>query len=707
MTAHTLDASPSNGSTPPSPPNSKGGRSFVARHPLLTVLYGFLGVIGALILALIIFLWLADWNTLRGPIGRYASAQTHRHVEIDGDLKVHLLTFTPTVSIGGLKIGNPQWAGPGDTADVDRVVVSFKLLPLFGGHVVMPILQVDKPVLNLLRDKTGRESWALDAGKPSGKPFKLPPIQRFIVNDGRLKYIDEKRGMSITGAIDSNERASGPSAHAFSLVGQGALNKKPFQLKIAGGPLLNVRLDQPYPFTADIHAADTHVTAEGHLAKPFDTGTYTTHLHLTGADLADLYYLTGLALPNTPHYDIQGVLSHKGREYDLDKAAGRIGDSDVEGGLKMLVTGQNRPNLTATLSSHVLDTRDLATLFGGAPVGKNLALAKPAQKILAVTMAADQRLLPDSTLATERLRGMDATLHYKAETVRSLFLPIRRATLELNLDHGVLAVDPVAFDFPEGRLSGQVRLDARGAVPVTDADIRLSNVNLQEFMPHATGTLPPVEGVMAARVKLRGVGDSVHKAAAASNGAITVVIPQGRIRAAFAELLGVNAGKGLALLLSKNQQQTDVRCAVANFAVKDGVLQAQTVVFDTDVVKVTGAGTIDLGPESIDLVLKGDTKKFRIGHLFLPITIGGHLRNPTIGVQPAGAIAQGGIAAALGVIFPPALILPFVDPGLAKNADCAALMTEAKTAPAPVAPAQAKGMATTPAKAPAKPSVGK
>ena len=140
---------------------------------------------------------------------------------------------------------------------------------------------------------------------------------------------------------------------------------------------------------------------------------------------------------------------------------------------------------------------------------------------------------------------MDATLHYRAAAVRSVFLPLRQATLNLTLDHGVLTVDPVAFSFPQGRFSAQVKLDARGAVPVTDADMRLSNISLQEFVPHAAGAPPPIEGLMAARVKLHGVGDSVHKAAAASNGAVTVVIPQGKIRSAFAELLGVNAGKGL------------------------------------------------------------------------------------------------------------------------------------------------------------------
>jgi uncharacterized protein involved in outer membrane biogenesis len=704
----TIDATPAPEITGDQPPrftkspkspkamSGKHWRAFPHRHPVLTGLYAFLSLIGLIVLALIVFLWLANWNMLRGPIGRYASAQTHRHIELDGDLKVHLLTWTPTVTIGGLKVGNPAWAGPGDTADVEKIIVSFRLASLLTGHVVMPLLEFDKPVLNLYRDQSGRQNWDLGPSKPNAKPFRLPPIQRFVVDDGHLKYVDLKRRMSISGVIDSNERASGAQAHAFSLVGQGSMNKKPFQLKLAGGPLLHVQLDKPYPFTGEVTAADTHVTASGHLAKPFDMTDFTTDLHVTGRDLADLYYLTGLALPNTPTYDIKGVVTHKGREYDFDKAVGRVGDSDIEGGLKVTLSDKNRPNVVANLSSRLLDFKDLATLFGAPPVGKQLANAKPAEKVQASVMAADQRLLPNSTLATDRLRGMDATLHYHALAVKSVFLPLRQATLDLNLDHGVLAVDPVAFDFPQGRFSAQVQLDARGATPVTDADMRLSNVNLQEFLPKpAAGARPMVEGVMAARIKLKGVGDSVHKAAAASNGAVTVVIPQGKIRAAFAELLGVNAGKGLGLLLSKNQNETNVRCAVANFAVRNGVLQAQNVVFDTDVVRVNGKGDIDLGPETIDLTLKGDSKRFRITHLLLPITIKGHLRDPKLGVAPTMTIAQGGVAAALGFLFPPAAILPFVDPGLAKNADCESLMTGAQTAAAPIKAAQAHGMKTT------------
>jgi uncharacterized protein involved in outer membrane biogenesis len=699
LTDDALNTSDTTGPRPPIPPDQKGGRrrAFPLRHPILTALYAVLGFIGLLILALVVFLWLANWNMLRGPIGRFASAQTHRHVEIDGDLKVHLLTWTPTVTINGLKIGNPPWAGPADMADVDRLIISVRFWPLLTGRVVMPLLELDKPTVNLLADLQGRQNWDLGGPKkPNNKPFKLPPVERFVINDGHLKYVDLKRRMSIVGTIDSNEKATGPSAHAFALTGSGELNKKPFLIHLAGGPLLHVRLDKPYPFSGDVRAGDTHIIAQGQLARPFDMNDFTTSLHLSGKDLADLYYLTGLALPNTPEYDIQGVVSHKGREYDFNKAAGRVGSSDLEGNLKVTLSPTNRPDVTATLSSHLLDFQDLATLFGAPPVGKKaLAAAKPIQKQQAAVLAANQRLLPDSTLATERLRGMDATLHYQADTVKSAFLPLLRATLELNLDHGVLAVDPVAFDFPHGRFSAQIQLDARGSVPVTDADMRLSNVNVQEFLPASMSAARPIEGMLAARVKLKGAGDSVHKAAAASNGAVTVVIPQGKIRAAFAELLGVDAGKGLGLLLSKNQGQTNIRCAIADFAVHNGVLQAQDVVFDTDVVRVNGHGDIDLGDESINLSLKGDPKQFRITHLLLPISIKGHLRHPIVGVQPASTIVQGGVAAALGLLFPPAAILPFVDPGLAKNADCQALMSQAQTASAPVAASQAHGLKTT------------
>jgi uncharacterized protein involved in outer membrane biogenesis len=155
-------------------------------------------------------------------------------------------------------------------------------------------------------------------------------------------------------------------------------------------------------------------------------------------------------------------------------------------------------------------------------------------------------------------------------------------------------MDPIAFTFSRGDLAGKVRLDANPKVPRTDLDLRLTNAKLEDFITIKSGGKPAIEGGVMARAKLTGYGNSVHRAASTANGQVTVVSPKGEIRQAFAELLGVNASKGLILLLSKDNRETSVRCAVADFSVKDGIMTSNQIVADTGVVLARGKGTIDL-----------------------------------------------------------------------------------------------------------------
>jgi len=57
----------------------------------------------------------------------------------------------------------------------------------------------------------------------------------------------------------------------------------------------------------------------------------------------------------------------------------------------------------------------------------------------------------------------------------------------------------------------------------------------------------------------------------------------------------------------------------------------------------------------------------------------GTLSHPSAGIQTSSTVVQAAAAVALGVLLTPlASVLAFVDPGLAKDADCAALLAEAK-----------------------------
>jgi len=124
---------------------------------------------------------------------------------------------------------------------------------------------------------------------------------------------------------------------------------------------------------------------------------------------------------------------------------------------------------------------------------------------------------------------------------------------------------------------------------------------------------------------------------------------------------------------------------VGAFQVKNGVLHTNQLVFDTEPVLVTGSGDIDLGQERLAFRAQGHPKKFQLVRLIVPVTVEGPIRSPTFHIEKGPAIAQGGIAAALGAALSPlAAILPFVDPGLAKDANCGALVSGAAQKGAPV-----------------------
>ncbi len=163
--------------------------------------------------------------------------------------------------------------------------------------------------------------------------------------------------------------------------------------------------------------------------------------------------------------------------------------------------------------------------------------------------------------------------------------------------------------------------------------------------------------------------------------------------------MGVNVVPGLFQLLSKDTKTTPLRCAVADFDVRNGVMTARQFVLDTGVVLTGGQGTIDLNSETVNLKVEGHTKKPRLVRIIAPFDVRGHLVKPTMKIETGPVIAQAGAAVGLGAVLSPlAAILPFLAPGGAHDANCSALLTEASSAGAPVHTSQLAAAAAAPAK---------
>lgn len=632
------------------------------------------GVLVSLIVALIAFLAWFDWNYLRGPISRIASERLDREVEIQGNLDVDILRWTPEVHVEGLRIGGPDWADDRDTADIESLDFRIRALPLLAGRIEMPGIEAIRPVVVLVEDAEGNQSWDFSRGPDSGDGMNLPAMQRILVEGGQLTYENARRNITLNATIDATETQVEGEEGGFRLTGDGTLNGNAIAVSAQGGPLLYVRRNEPYAFEARLEGAGTLVTAEGEVTRPFDLGQITASITARGQDLADAYYVTTVPFPNTPPYRLSGRLTRDDETWRFEDFDGVVGDSDLHGNI-VVSKPDDRRLVEATLRSDSLDLDDLLALTGAPPDTSETSSAQ--QDAMAGALAAQGRLLPDATLNAERLRGIDARVDFRASSVRRNELAVTAVNLGVDLDHGVLNLDPIAFDFRDGRLNAVARIDATQDTPYSRLDARLSGYPIQTVVPPVQGSIP-VSGAIAARVRLEGSGNSIHRFADNSTGTISVIMPQGEMRQAFAELLGINVGAGLRQLLSGDQSPTPIRCAVADFGVSNGTATARTLVIDTGVVLVNGSGSINLGSERMNLRLDGETKEPRLLRVWSPITVNGPVRNPSLGVDGGEVAAQVGLAGLLGALVSPiAAILPFVDPGLADDADCGALIASA------------------------------
>jgi hypothetical protein len=86
------------------------------------------------------------------------------------------------------------------------------------------------------------------------------------------------------------------------------------------------------------------------------------------------------------------------------------------------------------------------------------------------------------------------------------------------------------------------------------------------------------------------------------------------------------------------------------------------MVVDTDPVLITGDGVVRLDSETLDLVIRGRPKSLRFLRLRAPLLVRGTMAHPSVAIQARHAV------------------LAFIDPGLAKDADCAALLASAEPA---------------------------
>jgi AsmA protein len=391
---------------------------------------------------------------------------------------------------------------------------------------------------------------------------------------------------------------------------------------------------------------------------------------LHGGSLEQLYPLLGIAFPVTRAYTAEGHLLHADKRWRFEKFTGRVGASDIAGFVEVN-TGGKRPALSAAVTSRLLVLDDLGPMIGARSGSVTQAVKDP---------LAQKRVLPDLPFNTGRWDSVDADVQLSAKTLRRAeALPLEDLTVQLNLRDSVLTLDPLNFGLAGGQLQTRITLDGRSAPIQATAQVRARKLLLAKLFPTVDLNQTSI-GQINGEFDLTGRGNSVGSMLASSNGKLGLVVAGGQISKLMMEKAGLHLWEILTLSLT-GDKQVKLRCAVADFNVKAGVMQTEALVFDTQITTLLGSGSIDLAHEKLDLTLTPKTKATSPVALRSPIYVRGSFAQPQLSIDKGQVAARAAGAVALGLVNPLLALLPLIDAGPGQDSDCRQLVRDARAVP--------------------------
>lgn len=634
----------------------------------------------AALLALLLAVSLVwDWNWFKGPLERDVERRTGRALSIDGNL--HLaLGWRPQITIERVRLGNPPWARHRDMFSAERAEVRVDLRQLLAGRVVLPSVALVAPHLNLETAPDGRQSWQLvnPAKKDDIPTGDLPQIGGLRVERGELRYFDPAQNTDLVLAIATQ----GPEqSGSLRVKADGRFRALAVEGVATGATLLaRSRLDTPYPFHARIRVGQTRGTADGTVTGLPVLRAARLQIDLRGDSLGALHALTALVLPETPPYHIAGLLVREGERWTLDDFHGEVGDSDLAGDATVTYA-QNRPRLVARLQSRQLDLDDLAGFVGATPDTGRGETASAQQQRQAIREQASPRMLPDKAVNLTRLRSMDADVHFSGLSIRNKKAPLDNMTVHLMLEQGVLRLDPLNFGVAGGAINSAVNIDARKPTLSMSATLDFARLDLAKLLP-GDSRMAAGGGLIGGRAQLSGSGNSTAALLAGVDGDLGIAMRDGQFSNLLVEGIGLDAAESLRLLIG-GDRLVRLRCAVMDFAARDGVLTPRSFVVDTTDTNLHVDGSLSLRDETLDLSIHPLPKDFSPLSLRSPLHLRGTFRHPSL--RPDKALfLRGGVAAVLGALVNPLLaLLPLIETGPGKNEDCDALVAAAHRQGAP------------------------
>ncbi len=636
-----------------------------------------LWVLGAFVVAIIALVALWDWDWFlpivdsqaSSAIGRKTTAQ-HLHVS---------LGRVTSVSLDNVEIANADgFDASKPFTHVDKLTVQLDVMAyIHSRQIVIPQITLDHPVVEATERADKSANWPTgSSSKPTGQkadPDAGPKIGQLVINNGsaHVALAPLKADFNLDVATkQGNTSTDTPDSQNGQIVvdAKGTYAAQPISGQIIGGALLSIR-DTAHPYPISLHLANgpTKVALTGTVQNPLNFAGANLTLEFTGPDASLLTPLTGVPIPQTPAYSIAGKLDYADKKVRFTSFKGRLGESDINGDILVDPTGA-KPMVDANLFSHTVQLADLGGFIGETPGRKGEANQSTQQKTELVHKEASNRVLPDTPISLPKLNAANIKLRYKGEHILGRSVPLDNIVADIDITDGRIQVHPLQFGVGTGQISLTADLaPATGKDLKADIGIQFRRVDLARLL--SATHLVEGAGSMSGSAKLVSTGDSLGELLGRGDGDLKLGMSGGNLSALLVDIAGLEFGNALLSALGI-PQRANLQCFAADYVLTHGVLNTKTLILDTSEARVQGTGNVNLANETIDYKLKTDSKHFSIGTLPTPIDITGPLKSPSIRPEIGPLALRGGAAIGLGILFPPAALIPTIQFGTGEDSAC-------------------------------------
>lgn len=661
-----------------------------------------LGLPVVLLAAALIALSVADLNPARPWINRTVAAALERPFAIRGDIALHwrrdeaISPSTswrhwiplPVIDVSDLQVGNPAWSPRRDMATVGRASFGVEILPLLSRTVVIRGLDVARPDVSIERLADGRNNWTFGRDDGSG-PRWTARIDDMKISEGLLALRDDTLDLTLRAKVatlpagDANTLSGGPLPYGVAFSVDGHYRKAKVKAEGRAGSVLSLRdANADFPLAINARSGEVAARAQGTLKNPRALAGLDMRVALSAPSAAMLYPVTGLLMPNTPPFTTSGRLvgtfGPGAARWEYRDFRGRVGESDIHGNLAYQ-SKQPRPRLTGEVSSQLLRLADLGPVVGSGDRPADPA-ASEAEAQREQRDAPAGKVLPTHRFLTNRWNAMDVDVKVAGKRIaRDEALPIDDLKTRVVMQDGELTLQPLSFRIAGGALDGSLSLDGSADPVRGKLRVDVKAVQLSQLFPTASEAVRASVGQLDGAAAIHASGNSMAELLGSGSGDAKIYMRDGTLSKSLLEMASLNVGSVVITKLF-GDRPVNVRCAVADLALRNGVAYTRNVYLSSDEALIGVKGTIDFRHEQLALGIKPSSTKIKLFSLRSPLYVRGSFAKPDVGLAKGPLLARAGAATALAFAAPLAVLVPITVPGAENDADCQRLLVTPEAA---------------------------